>query len=129
MRQLNLEVLVCEPDAGRLGEAAAACGASMPELLAAGAAVYARRNAGPSPGKPGESPRKPLGWGPRPSSAGEPERVQVVLGPEVLDLVESIRRRVRWEEPDGSTLPVTFEEYVLGATSRLIRSPRDVERL
>jgi soluble lytic murein transglycosylase-like protein len=129
MRQLDLEILVSEADAGRLEEAAMACGASVPELLAAGAAAYARRNAGPSTGKPGDGPRKPLGWGPRPSSRGEQERLHVVLGPEVLDLVESTRRRVRWQEPDGSTLPVTFEEYVLGATSRLIRSPREAERL
>jgi len=129
MRQLDLEVLVSEADAGRLGEAAALCGTSVPELLSAGAAAYARRNAGAPTTRTGEATRKPLGWGPRPSATGEQERVHVVLGPEVLDLVESTRRRVRWQEPDGSTLPVTFEEYVLGATSRLIRTPRDAERL
>jgi soluble lytic murein transglycosylase-like protein len=129
MRQLDLEVLVSEADAERLGEAAALCGTSVAELLSAGAAAYARRNAGPTTTRTGEVSRKALGWGPRPATKGEQERLHVILGPEVLDVVESVRRRVRWEEPDGSTLPVTFEEYVLGATSRLIRTPRDAERL
>src|SRR5262249_18334948 len=123
------DVLVSEADAGRLGEAATLCGTSLPELLAAAAAAYARRNVALATTPPGDGSRKPLGWGPRPTATGEPERVHGVLGPEVLDLVESIRRRVRWQEPDGSTQPVTFEEYVLGATTRLIRTPRDAERL
>ena len=129
MRQLELEVVVPEVEAGRLGQAAARQQVSLSELLSAAAAAYARRNAGTATSRGQEGPRKPIPWGARPAPSGEEESVHVVLGPEVLDLVEAVRRRVRWEEADGSTLPVTLEEYVLGATGRLIRSPRDAERL
>jgi len=63
-----------------------------------------------------------VGWGARPPEDPDAERVAVRLGPEVLDLIESARRAVRWEGPDGTTAPVTLEEYLLGATERMLRS-------
>jgi soluble lytic murein transglycosylase-like protein len=129
MRQLELDVIVPEREAELLGQAASLTGTSLPELLSAAAAAYARRNAGPAATKGKDGLRKPISWGPRSPSPGEEDTIHVVLGPEVLDLVEAVRRRVRWEEQDGSTLPVTLEEYVLGAAGRLIRAPRDAERL
>jgi hypothetical protein len=63
-----------------------------------------------------------VGWGARPPEEAEAERIHVRLGPEVLDLIESARRAVRWEASDGTTAPVTLEEYVLGAAERMLKS-------
>ncbi len=120
MRQLDLDVPVPAGRSERLAETAGRLGITLPELLASSAAAYARKAAAASPQR--GSLRKTVGWGARPPEEPDAERVPVRLGPEVLDLIESARRAVRWEGPDGTTAPVTLEEYLLGATERMVRS-------
>jgi len=122
MRQLDLEVPVPADRAELLAATAGRLGVSLSELLTSSAAQYARKAAGGSTPR-GTSPlRKTVGWGARPPQEAEAERIPVRLGPEVLDLIESARRSVRWEAPDGTTAPVTLEEYLLGAAERMIKS-------
>ena len=122
MRQLDLEVPVPAGRAELLADAAGRQGVSLSELLASSAAAYARKAAGGSTPRGNSALRRTVGWGARPAEEAEAERVLVRLGPEILDLVESARRSVRWEADDGTTAPVTLEEYVLGAAERVVRS-------
>ena len=122
MRQLDLEVPVPVDRAELLAATAGRLGVSLSELLTSAAAAYARKAAGGSTPRGSSALRKTVGWGARPPEEAEAERVPVRLGPEVLDLIESARRSVRWEAPDGTTAPVTLEEYVLGAAERMIKS-------
>ena len=122
MRQLDLEVPVPSDRAELLSDTAGRMGVSLSDLLTSSAAAYARKSAGGSTARGNSALRKTVGWGARPPEEAEAERIPVRLGPEVLDLIESARRSVRWEAPDGTTAPVTLEEYVLGAAERMIRS-------
>ena len=122
MRQLDLEVPVPPDRAELLAATAGRLGVSLSELLTSSAAAYARKAAGGSTPRGSSALRRTVGWGARPAEGPEAERVPVRLGPEVLDLIESARRSVRWEAADGTTAPVTLEEYVLGAAERMIRS-------
>jgi hypothetical protein len=122
MRQLDLEVPVPADQAELLADTAGKLGVSLSELLTSSAAAYARKAAAGSPPRGSSALRRTMGWGARPPEGPETERVPVRLGPEVLDLIESARRSVRWEAADGTTAPVTLEEYVLGAAERMIRS-------
>ncbi len=122
MRKLDLDVPVPAGRSEHLAETAGRLGVTVPELLASSAAAYARKAGAASPQRGRSSLRKTVGWGARPAEDPDAERVPVRLGPEVLDLIESARRAVRWEGPDGTTAPVTLEEYLLGATERMLRS-------
>jgi hypothetical protein len=122
MRQLDLEVPVPADRAELLSDTAGRMGVSLSDLLTSSAAAYARKAAGGSTPRGNSALRKTVGWGARPPEEAEAERIPVRLGPDVLDLIESARRSVRWEAPDGTTAPVTLEEYVLGAAERMIRS-------
>ena len=122
MRQLDLEVPVPADRAELLADTAGRLGVSLSELLTSSATAYARKAAGGSTPRGSSALRKTVGWGARPPEGPEAERVPVRLGPEVLDLIESARRSVRWESPDGTTAPVTLEEYVLGAAERMVRT-------
>ena len=122
MRQLDLEVPVPADRAELLADTAGKLGVSLSELLTSSAAAYARKAAAGSTPRGSSALRRTMGWGARPPEDPETERVPVRLGPEVLDLIESARRSVRWEAADGTTAPVTLEEYVLGAAERMIRS-------
>ena len=122
MRQLDLEVPVPADRAELLSDTAGRMGVSLSDLLSSSAAAYARKAAGGSTPRGNSALRKTVGWGARPPEEAEAERIPVRLGPDVLDLIESARRSVRWEAPDGTTAPVTLEEYVLGAAERMIRS-------
>jgi len=121
MRQLDLEVPVPADRAELLADTAGKLGVSLSELLTSSAAAYARKAAAGA-ARGSSALRRTTGWGARPPEGPETERIPVRLGPEVLDLIESGRRSVRWEDADGSTAPVTLEEYVLGAAERMIRS-------
>src|SRR5690242_3051044 len=122
MRQLDLEVPVPADRAELLAETAGKLGMSLPELLSSSAAAYARKAAGGAGVHGSSALRRTTGWGARPPEGRETERIPVRLGPDVLDLIESARRSVRWEDADGTTAPVTLEEYVLGAAERMIKS-------
>jgi soluble lytic murein transglycosylase-like protein len=122
MRQLDLEVPVPADRAELLAETAGKLGMSLPELLSSSAAAYARKAAGGAGVHGSSALRRTTGWGARPPEGPETERIPVRLGPDVLDLIESARRSVRWEDADGTTAPVTLEEYVLGAAERMIKS-------
>ena len=122
MRQLDLEVPVPADRAELLSDTAGRMGVSLSDLLTSSAAASPRTAAGGSTPRGNSALRKTVGWGARPPEEAEAERIPVRLGPDVLDLIESARRSVRWEAPDGTTAPVTLEEYVLGAAERMIRS-------
>jgi soluble lytic murein transglycosylase-like protein len=122
MRQLDLEVPVPPDRADLLADTAGRLGVSLSELLTSSAAAYARKAAAGSTPRGSSALRRTVGWGARPAEGAEAERVPVRLGPEVLDLIEAARRSVRWEAADGSTAPVSLEEYVLGAAERMIRT-------
>jgi hypothetical protein len=122
MRQLDLEVPVPADRAELLADTAGRMGVSLSELLTSSAAAYARKAAGGATPRGNSALRRTMGWGARPPEGPEAERIPVRLGPDVLDLIESARRAVRWESADGTTAPVTLEEYVLGAAERMIKS-------
>jgi hypothetical protein len=122
MRQLDLEVPVPADRAELLSDTAGRMGVSLSDLLTSSAAAYARKAAGGTTPRGSSALRKTVGWGARPPEEAEAERIHVRLGPEVLDLIESARRAVRWEASDGTTAPVTLEEYVLGAAERMLKS-------
>ncbi len=122
MRQLDLEVPVPADRAELLADTAGKLGVSLSELLTSSAAAYARKATGGATPRGTSALRRTTGWGARPPEGPQTERIPVRLGPDVLDLIESARRSVRWEDADGTTAPVTLEEYVLGAAERMIKS-------
>ncbi len=117
----NVTVPLSGEESQLVHEAAEALAVPPEKLLAAAAVAFARlcgfRNTATA------SARRAPNWGPQPVPEIPEAILEVPLNPESADQVEAAAGYVRWEGPDGP-LPITLSEYVVGATTRLIRETR-----